>query len=154
MSKRKVEDIVEELAHPMLSDYKFELVDIEFKKEGPSWYLRLYIDKPGGISIDDCQLVSEQLSDLLDETDPIEQSYYLEVSSPGIDRPLKKPEDYEKFKNHKIEIKLYAPFKGNKKFVGTLIGLENNHIILDTENQGQYEIPLETASSVRLYVEF
>src|SRR5699024_6810321 len=112
------------------------------------------IDKPEGITLDDCQLVSEQLGDILDETDPIEQSYILEVSSPGIDRPLKRPEDYERFKGNKIKIKLYAPHNGQKTYVGKLNGLINNNIHIEDENNKLIKIPLESTSSVRLYVEF
>lgn len=90
MSRLKIEKLVEEMLQPILEKLRFELVDIEYKKEGGNWYLRIYIDKPGGITIDDCQTVSEQIGDLLDKEDPIPHSYYLEVSSPGLDRVLKK----------------------------------------------------------------
>jgi ribosome maturation factor RimP len=98
MVKKKIEDIAAEIALPIVEKYKFELVDVEYLKEGSNWYLRVFIDKEGGITIDDCQLVSEEISDELDKADPIKQSYFLEVSSPGIDRPLKKEKDFEKFK--------------------------------------------------------
>ncbi len=154
MAKKKIEEIVEELALPIINKYQFELVDIEFKKEGPNWYLRLYIDKPGGITINDCELVSENLSDLLDEVDPIEQSYILEISSPGLNRPLKKIEDYERFKGHKVEIKLFAPYNGRKNFTGKLNGLINDKVSIEDENNKTIEIPFNTIASVRLYVEF
>lgn len=154
MVKRKTEEIVRELALPIMNKHQFELVDIEFKKEGPNWYLRLFVDKPEGINIEDCQLVSDSLSEILDEVDPIEQSYILEVSSPGLDRHLKTPEDYEKYKDHKVEIKLYAPYNGQKKYIGKLFGLINNNINLEINNNERIEIPLNAASSVRLYVEF
>ena len=92
------------------------LVDVEFLKEGANWYLRVYIDKPGGIAIDDCQAVSEQLSDKLDEVDPIKQSYILEVSSPGLERPLKKDSDFERFKGEQVEVKLFQPIERKKDF--------------------------------------
>ena len=122
MAKRKVEDIVFDLAKPITDRYNFEIVEVEFKKEGADWYLRLYLDKEGGITVTDCQSVSEEMSVLLDETDPIEQSYIFEVSSPGIDRPLKTDRDYEKNNGKLIEIKLFSPLNGKKAFEGILKG--------------------------------
>ena len=154
MVKKRTEDIVRELSLPITNKYQLELVDIEFKKEGPNWYLRLFIDKPGGISIEDCQLVSYDLSEVLDTVDPIEQSYIMEVSSPGLDRPLKTPKDFEKHINDKIEIKLYSPYKGKKSYIGKLIGLIDNNINIEINESERLEIPLNTVSSVRLYVDF
>ncbi|MFZ5352037.1 MAG: ribosome maturation factor RimP [Bacillota bacterium] len=130
MSKAKVEDIVYDLAKPITDRYNFELVEVEYKKEGNEWYLRLYIDKDGGITIDDCQIVSEELSDLLDEADPINQSYILEVSSPGIDRPLKLERDYIKNMNKQVEAKLYTSIDGKKLFEGELVGYTNETVNL------------------------
>ena len=127
MAKKRVEDIVEELAQPIVEALSYELVDVEFIKEGANWYLRIYIDKPGGIAIDDCQAVSEQFSDKLDETDPIKQSYILEVSSPG-ERPLKKERDYERFKGEMVEVKLFQPLNGKKVFEGELQGLVDEKV--------------------------
>ncbi|RBP41165.1 ribosome maturation factor RimP [Garciella nitratireducens] len=154
MPKKKIEEIVKKLALPIIDKYKFELVDIEFKKEGPHWYLRLFIDKPGGITINDCELVSEDLSKILDEVDPIEQSYILEVSSPGLDRPLKTMEDYKKFKDYEVEIKLFAPYNGHKNFIGKLNGLVDNKVSIQDENNKTIEIPLNIISSVRLHEQF
>lgn len=130
MARKKVEEIVAELAGPILKDNRCELVDVEFVKEGGGWYLRIYIDKPGGVTIDDCQVVSERVSVLLDETDPIPQSYYLEVSSPGIGRPLKKDSDFERYRGEHVEVKLYEPMRGEKIFEGELEGLENGNIVI------------------------
>ena len=95
MSKREIyEQKTEELVLPIVEEHQFELVDVEYVKEGSSWYLRAYIDKPGGITVDDCEAVSRQLSDLLDEKDFIDDAYILEVSSPGLGRPLKKDKDF------------------------------------------------------------
>lgn len=127
MAKRKIEDIVTDFTQPIVDSLSFELVDVEYIKEGAYWYLRVYIDKPGGITIDDCQAVSEQLSDTLDKTDPIKQSYILEVSSPG-ERPLKKERDFERFKGQIVEVKLYQPLNGRKLFEGELIGLIDNKV--------------------------
>lgn len=134
MAKRRVEDIITELAQPIVDALSFELVDVEFIKEGANWYLRVYIDKIGGIIIEDCQAVSEQLSDKLDETDPIKQSYILEVSSPG-ERPLKKDRDFERFKGEAVEVKLYQPLNGKKIFEGELLGLTGSVFEIKT-NEG------------------
>jgi ribosome maturation factor RimP len=131
MAKKKVEEIVEELALPVVEELSFELVDVEFLKEGANWYLRVYIDKQGGITIDDCQAVSERLSDMLDQKDPIRQSYILEVSSPG-ERPLKKDRDYERFRGEFVEVKLYQPLNGKKIFEGELLGLKGDIVEIKT----------------------
>jgi len=135
MAKRRVEDIVMELTQPVVDALSFELVDVEFLKEGANWYLRVYIDKAGGVAIDDCQAVSEQLSDKLDEVDPIRQSYILEVSSPG-ERPLKKDRDYERFRGEAVEVKLYQPMNGKKIYEGELLGLTGDVFEIKT-NEGE-----------------
>ena len=135
MTKRRVEDIAAGLVQPIVDKLKFELVDIEYLKEGTNWYLRIYIDKPGGIAIDDCQAVSEQLSDRLDDVDPIKTSYILEVSSPGLERPLKKDGDFEKFKGEQVELKLFQPVNGKKVYEGELLGLSDNKVSI--KNNGE-----------------
>lgn len=154
MGQNKVEKITEELISPIIEKEAYELVDIEFKKEGPHRFLRVYIDKPGGITLDDCQKVSEELSEKLDALDPIPENYYLEVSSPGIDRPLKKDSDFEKLKGELVEVKLYEPLNGQKIFEGELLGLEKDIIKLSVENVGMVEIPKEKAAIVRLSIKF
>lgn len=133
MAKKSVENIVEELVQPIVDSMSFELVGVEFVKEGANWYLRVYIDKPGGITIDDCQDVSEELSVKLDEADPIRQSYILEVSSPG-ERPLKSERDFERFKGETVEVKLYQPINGKKVFEGELLGLNGDTIEIKTDD--------------------
>ena len=135
MTKRRIEDVAAELVQPIVDRLSFELVDVEFLKEGANWYLRIYIDKPGGIAIEDCQSVSEELSDRLDETDPIKQSYILEVSSPGLERPLKKDGDFEKFRGEPVEVKLFQPVNGKKVFEGDLLGLEDSIINIKQGNE-------------------
>lgn len=135
MAKRKVEDIVYELARPITDRYSFEIVEVEFKKEGSDWYLRLYIDKEGGITIEDCQTVSEELSGLLDEADPIEQSYIFEVSSPGVERPLKTDRDYEKNNGKLIEIRLFTPLNGKKVYEGILRGHTAETVEIETDGK-------------------
>ncbi len=138
--KRNVQQDIMELAAPIVEALNYELVDVEFVKEGANWYLRIYIDKPGGISIDDCQAVSEQMSDVLDKKDPIEQSYYLEVSSPGLERPLKTERDYIKYKGELVEVKLFQPIEGKKVFEGELVGLIDDKIVIkDGENNIEFE---------------
>ncbi|HWL13764.1 MAG TPA: ribosome maturation factor RimP [Ureibacillus sp.] len=117
----KVTSVIEELVTPIVEELNLELVDIEFLKEGRNWFLRVYIDTPeGGIDIEQCALVSERLSEVLDEKDPIEQNYYLEVSSPGAERPLKKESDFEKSVGKFIYVKTYEPIKDMKEFQGYL----------------------------------
>jgi len=131
LNKKKVEDILQELSIPILEKYKFEFVDAEYKKEGGQWYLRLFIDKDGGITINDCQLVSEELSEKLDEVDPIDHSYIFEVSSPGIDRPLKTERDFKKNLNKELEIKFYEPYEGKKTIEAILLDFDDKKVVVD-----------------------
>jgi ribosome maturation factor RimP len=153
LAKRKIEEVVEELAVPIIKENKCELVDIEYVKEGPNWYLRLYIDKQGGVTVEDCQRVSESLSDVLDEVDPIEHSYILEVSSPGVERPLKTRRDFDYFKGREVEIKLYAPVDGKKEFTGVLEGLENGVVTVSTP-EGRLQFQKDKIASARLAFKF
>jgi len=153
MVKKKIEDIVAEIAGPIVERHSFELVDVEFLKEGTNWYLRIYIDKPGGITIDDCQIVSEEISDILDEKDPIEQSYFLEVSSPGLDRPLKKDSDFEKFKGELVEVKVYKPIDGRKIFEGELVGLIDGKIVIKIDDRN-VEFERAQVALVRRVIKF
>ncbi len=154
MGQNKVEKLTEELVLPIIERENFELVDIEFKKEGPHRYLRVFIDKEGGITLDDCQKVSEALSDRLDEVDPIEENYFLEVSSPGLDRPLKKESDFQRFQGELVEVKLYEPLNGQKIIEGELVGLVKGKIQLNVKNAGFIEIPKEKAALTRLAIKF
>jgi len=153
MVKKKIEDIVAEIAGPIAERHSFELVDVEFIKEGANWYLRIYIDKPGGITIDDCQIVSEEISDILDQKDPIEQSYFLEVSSPGLDRPLKKDSDFERFKGELVEVKVYKPIDGRKVFEGELVGLVDDKIVIEIDNRN-VEFQKDQVAVVRRVIKF
>jgi ribosome maturation factor RimP len=149
MNKTKIESIVEEIALPIVNKFEYELVDVEFVMESKEWYLRIYIDKEGGVTLDDCSNVSRLLSDKLDEVDPISYSYYLEVSSPGIERPLKKERDFIKFAGREIKVKLYKTLDGKKVISGILKGFENNIILLEVNGQ-EIKIDRDLASSVRL----
>lgn len=151
MSKGTVSQIVTNLVTPFLDEQRFELVDVEFVKEGPHRYLRVFIDKDGGISLDDCQIVSQFLNKELDRLDPIEENYYLEVSSPGIERPLKKPADYERFKGRNVQAKLYKTINGLKVITGELIGLEDHCIMIRNEQTGEIvKVPKDKAAQVKL----
>jgi ribosome maturation factor RimP len=149
----KVEAIVEEMAEPIVTELGMELVDTEFKKEGGNWYLRVFIDKPEGITHDDCQAVSQKLSDLLDEKDPIDQAYFLEVSSPGIERPLKKAEDFDKYIGTLVNISTFAPLNGEKSFQGKLEGMEEGNVVLMV-NEKRVLIPYDKISSAKLALDF
>ncbi len=153
MAKKKVEDIVEELAQPVVDALAFELVDVEYLKEGANWYLRIYIDKPGGVTIDDCQAISEQMGDILDQKDPIKQSYILEVSSPG-ERPLKKDRDFIRFKGEIVEVKLYQPLNGKKIYEGELLGLTGEIIEIKTDDGVTIGFDRKDTALVRRIIRF
>lgn len=154
MSKRRIDEIVTELVLPITDKHSFELVDVEFVKEGANWYLRIFIDKPAGIAIDDCQVVSEELGNKLDETDPIKQSYMLEVSSPGLDRPLKRERDFEKYKGEEVEVKLFQPVNGSKVFEGELLGLEENIVSIKHSSGEIMKFDRTSISMVRRVIKF
>ncbi|MBR4014608.1 MAG: ribosome maturation factor RimP [Anaerotignum sp.] len=137
---------------PIVAENQLELVDVEFVKEGANWYLRVYIDKEGGVTIDDCEVVSRALEAKLDEADPIEQAYILEVSSPGIDRPLKKEADFVKYQGELIDVKLYKAQEGRKQFQGKLLGLENAVLSIEEENGTIVRFEQKDVASVRLAV--
>ncbi|MDD2443772.1 MAG: ribosome maturation factor RimP [Desulfotomaculaceae bacterium] len=153
MSKLKTADIVKEMVLPLVQELGLELVDVEFAKEGGQWRLRIFIDKPAGVGIEDCQRLSEELNGLLDKKDPIPQSYVLEVSSPGIERPLKKPDDYDRFAGSLVTIKTFIPFGNKRKFTGRIIGINGNRVTVDVEGV-ELILPYEQIASARLKVEF
>lgn len=135
MKKLSKEELLEELIIPTIETLGYELTDLTFEKRGKDWFLTLFIDKENGVTLDDCETVSRAASTLLDEKDPIEQSYYLEVSSPGIDRPIKKEKDYLKNVDKKITIHLFAPLNGNKDYSGVLKSYSKESLSLELENQ-------------------
>lgn len=154
MKKKDIEEITTTLVNPVLKENKFELIDVEFTKEGPNKILRLYIDKEGGITIDDCQLVSEYLSDKLDEVDPIEENYFLEVSSPGLDRPLKTDKDLKKNIGNEVEINLFKSYNGKKHFSSILLSFDDKIIKIKDEELNELEIDRELISKINLAVKF
>ena len=146
----KVTDAVAQLALPYVEAAGCTLWDVEYVKEAGEWFLRVYIDKADGVSIEDCEAVSRPLSDKLDEADPIDQSYYLEVGSPGLGRKLTRPEHYEQLKGQKIRAKLIRPnADGVRELAGILTGREGTTVTLDTDN-GPVAFEVNAASSVQL----
>lgn len=136
LSKREIyEQKTEEILLPIVSELGFELIDVEYVKEGGTWYLRTYIDKPEGISIDDCEKVSRRLSDILDEADYIEEAYIMEVSSPGLGRPLKKEKDYQRSLGKEVEIKTYRMIDKQKEFTGILKEYNNDSVTITQEDE-------------------
>jgi len=125
MSKIRVKDAVESIALPIVESLGMELVDVEYVKEGKELFLRIYIFRAGGVSIDDCVDVNKMLDLELDKIDPISEPYTLEVSSPGLERPFRADRDFERYKGETVEIHLFQPEEGNKFFEGTLVGLKN-----------------------------
>ncbi|HIY58323.1 MAG TPA: ribosome maturation factor RimP [Candidatus Tetragenococcus pullicola] len=152
-------DIVTEIVTPFLEEHHFELVEVEFVKEGKSQFLRLYIDKDGGIDIDECVLVSEYLSEKLDalDPDPIPEAYFLEVSSPGAERPLKKEADYEKALNKYIHVSLYQAVEGEKQFEGFLKDFDNESLTLTVRfktREKDVQIKRTNIAKARLAIQF
>lgn len=139
---------VEQLLKQPVAELGFELCDVEFIKEYGDWVLTLYIDKEGGVNIDDCERVSRAVDPLLDEADPIEQAYMLSVSSLGLDRPLKKDADFARNIGKRIEIKLFAPKNGKKEFTGELVNFDENNIVVKLES-GELEIERKALALVR-----
>ena len=166
MAKKKITEIVEEITADFLAEKGLELYNSEFVKEGKDWFLRVYIDRlpkedaDGNVeeeyvSTDDCECVSRFLSSELDRLDPIEQNYYLEVSSPGLDRALIKEKDFIRFSGRMVDISLYKAVDGKKTYQGILKGLtEDNKIVLTDENEKEIEFPREQVAKTRLAVIF
>ena len=149
----KVTEVAAGLALPIVEQNGCTLWDVEYVKEAGDWYLRLYIDKEGGVSIDDCEAVSRAVSDALDAADPIEGSYIFEVSSAGADRPLKKPEHFAAMMGREVEVRLYRAREGRKEFTGVLSGYEDGAVTIDCGGQPlRFEKP--DVAQVRLYVRF
>lgn len=138
--KEDYESRTEQLILPILNEKQFELVDVEYVKEAGDWYLRAYIDKPGGITIDDCEAVSRKLSDLLDEADFIPDAYILEVSSPGLTRPLKNDRDYDMNIGKPVEIKLFKAVSGRKEITADLVSYDKDTVTVSEDGN---EIVLE-----------
>ncbi len=152
----KFEKLLEEVRQeiePLLQSQGFELVDLEYQRGPQGWVLRIYLDREGGVTLDDCAEVSGEIGAVLEVKDVIPNPYVLEVSSPGLTRPLRKPEDFNKFRNRLVKIKLYEPLEGRKNFKGTLLGLEGEKVRLEIEGR-VYELPLQGIAKANLEIEF
>ena len=145
----KITEKVAELALPVVEEEGCSLWDVEYVREAGSWYLRVFIDRPEGVGIEDCQSLSEKLEKLLDERDVIPEQYILEVSSPGLDRVLKKPRDFERERGKQVDVSLYEPLDGEKVIVGTLDGYDGKALTLE----GREPIPKGKIAQVRLHID-
>ena len=150
---KKVTELVAELAAPAVAEQGCTLWDVEYVREAGQWYLRLYLDKDGGVDILDCEAVSRKVSDLLDQADPIEGSYTFEVSSAGAERPLKRPSDFERFLGSPVLVKTYKPKDGRKEFAGVLAGYDNGAVLLDMGGAEPLRFEKPELALVRLRVE-
>ena len=151
---KKVTELVAELAAPAVAEQGCTLWDVEYVREAGQWYLRLYLDKDGGVDILDCEAVSRKVSDLLDQADPIEGSYTFEVSSAGAERPLKRPSDFERFLGSPVLVKTYKPKDGRKEFAGTLAGYDEGAVLLDMGGAEPVRFEKPEIALVRLRVVF
>lgn len=156
VSPEEVKRIIEKvtaIAEPLLDAEGMELVDIEYRKEQMGWVLRLFIDKEQGITLDDCATISRELGNLLDVKDPVPHSYHLEISSPGLNRPLKKEKDFLRFKGKKVRIKTARPIGNRKNFIGILSDYKDGAIYVSID-QGSFAIPYEEVVRANLEWEF
>lgn len=155
MSRREeYEQQTEKLLEPLVAELGFELVDVEYVKEGGTWYLRAYIDKPGGITVDDCEAVSRRFSDILDEKDYIEDSYVFEVSSPGLGRPLKKEKDFARSIGEEVEIRTYRAIDRQKEFVGILKCYDAETVTIAYEDGSEQTFDRNDIALIRLALDF
>ena len=158
MQAQEIEALIAELVKPLLEGTDLTLVDVEYVRE-KDWYLRIFLDKPGGVEIDDCQFISEKLTSVLDEKDPIPDKYYLEVSSPGIDRPLKKDQDFEAAYGSKVDITFVESWEGLKNLVGVLVShdaeaVEVRKIIKGKEFKNPVRIERNLIAIIRPHIDF
>ena len=156
MARRdEYESRVEKFLIPIMEENNFELVDVEYVKEAGTWYLRAYIDKEGGFTVDDCEMVSRRLSDWLDKEDFIDDSYILEVSSPGLGRPLKKEKDFVRSMGKLVEIRTYRPIEKQKEFCGILNAYDDNSVTIEEDENGTLRtFEKKDIALIRLAIEF
>lgn len=154
MAKREnYEERTAELLEPMMAEHGFELVDVEYVKEGGNWYLRAYIDKPDGITIDDCEMISKALEAKLDAEDLIEGAYILEISSPGLTRPLKKDKDFARSLGKAVEVKLFKAVDGEKEFYGKLNDYSEEKVVITFDESEKMELERKNIALIRLAIE-
>ena len=152
--KISYEEKTEQLIQPFIDAHHFELVDVEYVKEGSDWYLRVYIDKEGGITVDDCEAVSRRFSDILDDKDYIEDSYIFEVSSPGLGRPLKKEKDFKRNLGEEVEIRTYRAIDRQKEFVGILKSYDENTVTITYEDETEQTFDRKEIALIRQALDF
>ena len=152
-NQKQVRQQLEQIAEILVASEGMELVDLEYRREGRHWMLRLFIDKDGGVTLDDCASISRELGDLLDVKDIIPQAYVLEVSSPGLNRRLRKKEDFARFAGQKVRLQLFAPIDGRRKIVGELEGVEDEAVIVAAP-EGRCSVNLKDIAKANLIYEF
>ena len=149
----KLTDRVSALVRPVVEEEGCSLWDVEYVREAGTWYLRVFIDRDGGIGIDDCERISRRLDPILDEEDPIPDSYVFEVGSAGAERELKRPSDFEQFLGHEVELRLYRPMDGKKSFAGTLAGYDDGNVTI-TVGEEALTFEKQQIAKVNLHVSF
>ena len=155
MSRKEIyEQKTESFIQPIVDKYHFELVDVEYVKEGSDWYLRAYIDKEGGITVNDCEMVAREMNEILDREDYVEDSYIFEVSSPGLGRPLKKEKDYVRSMGKEVEIRTYRPINKEKEFYGILSAYDESSVTITTEDQKEQTFEKADIALIRLAFDF
>jgi ribosome maturation factor RimP len=152
--KEGIEQQTEQLLEPIMKEVGFELVDVEYVKEGSNWYLRVYIDKPEGITVDDCEVVSRRFSEIIDDKDYVDGSYIFEVSSPGLGRPLKKEKDFIRNLDKEVEVRTYKAIDGEKEFVGYLKEYTEDTITIEDEENIKRTFNLVDTALIRLAIRF
>jgi ribosome maturation factor RimP len=149
---KEIVDRVRSMAEPILSDEGMELVDVEYRRESKGWVLRLYMDKAGGVNIDDCTRISQEVGRSLDVEDFIPTPYTLEISSPGLTRSLKKEEDFMKYRNHRIKVRTFNPIENRRNFKGKLLDVHDSRIAIEM-NGGIFQIPLSDVAKANLEID-
>ena len=152
MGKGSIVETIETLVTPIVQENRLELVDVEYKKEGKNWFLRIFIDKEGGVTVDDCTQVSRRIEDLIEVEEIVPSSYTLEVSSPGLDRPLKKEKDFLRFQGKRAHVTTFTPICQQKNFKGSIRDFREDVLFLETEHQ-LVEIPKRQIAKARLEIE-
>jgi len=152
--REEYESRTEKFLLPVLDEHQFELVDVEYVKEAGNWYLRAYIDKEGGITVDDCEVISRILSDWLDKEDFIQDSYIMEVSSPGLGRPLKKDKDFERSLGDEVEIRLFKARSKQKEFTGILKSYDKENVTIELEDGTEETFARAELALIRLAFDF
>jgi len=148
-TKSQLLEKIEELVSPVLAENRMELVDLEFQHEHGQWILRFYLDKDGGITLDDCAMMSDRIGQVLDTDDPIPQNYSLEISSPGLYRPLRKLSDFQKYTGERVDVSLFAPQDGRRHFKGTIVSVQADNVSVESEGK-TFVLPFASIAKAKL----